>query len=115
MEEKKDLVEKKINLIEEKMKEEYKVYYEMLLKNNGIEAESRLCIEEMSELIKELCKLERYRGTEKEYSILMNVKEEIADVLNTVEQLYLYYGPEEIENIRLEKFKRAFAKKENKN
>ena len=68
----------------------------------------------MSELIKELCKLERYRDTEKEFEIIKCIKEEIADVLNTVEQLYLYYGPEEIDKIREFKLKRGLEKINNK-
>ena len=96
------------------MKEEYIEYYKKYLETFGIKSESRICIEEMSELIKELCKLERYRDTDKEHEIIESIKEEIADVLNTVEQLYLYYGPEEIDNIRLFKLKRGMEKLNNK-
>ena len=86
------------------------------IENNVIEeiADVFICIEEMAELTKELCKLERYRGTEKESMIIENIKEEIADVLNTVEQLYLYYGSEEIDKIRDFKLKRGLEKLNNK-
>ena len=92
------------------MKEEYKEYYKKYLDAYGIESESRLCIEEMAELTKELCKLERYRNTDKEHEIIHNIREEIADVLNTVEQLYLYYGADYIDNLRIAKLKRGVEK-----
>ena len=96
------------------MKEEYIDIYKKYLDLFGIQSETRICIEEMAELTKELCKLERYRGTEKESMIIENIKEEIADVLNTVEQLYLYYGSEEIDKIRDFKLKRGLEKLNNK-
>ena len=96
------------------MKDEYVEIYKKYLDTFGIKSESRICIEEMSELIKELCKLERYKDTEKEAHIIENIKEEIADVLNTVEQLYLYYGPEEIDKIREFKLRRGLEKLNNK-
>ena len=39
-----------------------------------------------------------------------NIKEEIADVLNMVEQLENMFGEEEIEKIRKAKFKRALER-----
>lgn len=70
-----------------------------------------MAIEEMSELIKELCKYERYKDDkEKVEQILANIKEEIADVLNTVEQLSYYFGQEEVEVIRNQKIERALKK-----
>ena len=96
------------------MKYEHIEIYKKYLDTFGIKSESRICIEEMSELTKELCKLERYRDSDKEMQIVENIKEEIADVLNTVEQLYLYYGPEEIDRIREFKLKRGLEKLNNK-
>ena len=96
------------------MKEEYLEIYKKYMDTFGIKSESRICIEEMSELIKELCKLERYRGSDKEPEIIENIKEEIADVLNTVEQLYLYYGTDEIDKIREYKLQRGLEKLNNK-
>ena len=66
-----------------------------------------------AKLIKEICKLERYRGTDKEPAIIQSLKEEIADVLNTVEQLYLFYGAEDIEKIRKEKLIRGLERIKN--
>ena len=96
------------------MKEEYIEIYKKYLDTFGIKSESRICIEEMAELTKELCKLERYRGTEKESEIIECIKEEIADVLNTVEQLYLYYGADEIDKIRDYKLQRGLQRLNNK-
>lgn len=96
------------------MKEEYKEIYKKYLDIFGIKSESRICIEEMAELTKELCKLERFKDTEKENQIIECIKEEIADVLNTVEQLYLYYGPDEIDQIREFKLSRGLEKLNNK-
>ena len=39
--------------------------------------------------------------------VYKNIQEEIADVLNMVEQLEVYYGTEEIEDIRKEKIDRT--------
>ena len=84
--------------------------YDKVLGKWGVESQNMLCIEEMSELIKELCKIKRYKGTDKEVEILSNIKEEIADVLNMIEQLERYYGEEEIECIRKNKIERFLAK-----
>lgn len=85
--------------------------YETFLNKWGYVAQSRMAIEEMSELIKELCKYERYKDDkEKVEQILANIKEENADVLNTVEQLSYYFGQEEVEVIRNQKIERALKK-----
>ena len=96
------------------MREDFKKGYEKFLKAWGQESQERMAIEEMSELIKELCKkirLERddfsENNEEKLAKTIKNVKEEIADVLNMAEQLEFYYGIEEIEKIREEKMKRT--------
>ena len=92
------------------MREDFIDVYDKVLRTWGIESQNRMCIEEMSELIKELCKLERYRGTGKEIEIICNIKEELADVLNMVEQLERFYGEEEIESIRRAKIDRLLSK-----
>ena len=96
------------------MREDFKKEYEKFLSAWGEESQERMAIEEMSELIKELCKkirLERddfsENNEEKLAETIKNVKEEIADVLNMAEQLEFYYGTEEIEKIREEKIKRT--------
>ena len=91
------------------MREEFKDVYQMFIDTFGFESQRLLCIEEMSELTKELCKINRYSGTDREEQILANIREEIADVLNMVEQLQYYYGEEEIENIRKAKIDRFLS------
>ena len=90
------------------MKEIYKEYYDKLLTKNGKEKEIILCIEEMGELTQALSKYLRYKGIDKENCNLDNIREEIADVLNTVEQMQNIFGTSEIDKIRDEKFKRTF-------
>ena len=96
------------------MREDFKKDYEKFLKAWGEESQERMAIEEMSELIKELCKkirLERddfsENNEEKLAKTIECVKEEIADVLNMAEQLEFYDGADEIEKIREEKMKRT--------
>jgi NTP pyrophosphatase (non-canonical NTP hydrolase) len=61
----------------------------------------------MSELIKELCKYDRTFGTDKHDQTIKAIKEEIADVLNMVEQLEYLFGEEDIESIRDKKIARS--------
>ena len=70
-----------------------------------------MCIEEMSELTKELCKFSRCVGDkEKTEVVINNIREEIADVLNMVEQIQVYFGEKEIEDIREFKINRTMSK-----
>lgn len=70
----------------------------------GYECQSNVCIEELSELIKSICKYKREDYDEKyKYNIL----EELADVHNMVLQLELYFGVDEINKIRSEKILRT--------
>ena len=64
----------------------------------------------MSELTKELSKYLRYKGTDKEKLIKENIKEEIADVINTVGQMQNIFGIEEIDDIRDKKLNNAIKK-----
>ena len=89
------------------MNNDFIFMYDKFLNEFGIESQHHMCIEEMSELTKAICKFERFKGTDKESEILDNLKEEIADVLNMVEELEHYYGIEDIENIRKSKIDRA--------
>lgn len=52
----------------------------------GADMQLNICIEELSELIKELCKSKRGLG---DYE---NIAEEMADVRIIMEQLYIIYG-----------------------
>jgi NTP pyrophosphatase (non-canonical NTP hydrolase) len=99
------------------MKEDYRVYYEKFISEWGVESQFVVAMEEMSELTKELCKYRRNEILKKDNTeTIKNIKEEIADVLNMVEQLENMFGEEEIEKIRQTKLKRAIKRmKEVKN
>lgn len=92
------------------MREEFKPVYEKFIEVYGIKSQMRMCIEEMSELTKELCKLERNWDTAKRQEIENNIREEIADVLNMAEQLEYFFGEEEIEKIRKYKIDRSLKR-----
>lgn len=89
----------------------FKNEYEKFLDAWGYDAQATMCIEEMSELTKELCKLQRYKDNpEKVQEITKHIKEEIADVLNMIEQIELFFGESEIEEIRQEKINRTMKR-----
>ena len=93
------------------MREDYTTYYEKFIEAWGFESQIVVAMEEMSELTKELCKYKRNELLNKDNSeTIKNIKEEIADVLNMVEQLENMFGEEEIEKIRIAKFKRALER-----
>ena len=93
------------------MTEQFKKAYQKFIDTWGVNMQSVMAIEEMSELTKALCKYKRTQeiGGDKQKA-LENLKEEIADVLNMAEELELVYGIEEIEKIRKEKIERTLAK-----
>lgn len=93
------------------MKKEFKKAYKAFLEKWGVEMQSAMAIEEMSELTKALCKLKRCKELGgNSAAALENLKEEIADVINMAEQLAYVYGEEEIEKIRKEKIERTLKK-----
>ena len=86
----------------------YKDVNQEFLDEWGYEAQSRMAIEEMSELTQALCKYERHKDNpQKRAKTEDNIKEEIADVLNMVEQLQQYFGEQEIDKIRQQKIERT--------
>ena len=89
------------------MREDFRAVYADFEKKYGLKSQMQQCIEEMSELIKELCKYDRHVGTDKEDKTINAIKEEIADVLNMVEQLEYCFGENDIEKIRTEKIDRS--------
>lgn len=73
----------------------------------GINRQTDMMIEEMSELTKALLKLRRYGGDEKlEPALVANIIEEIADVGIVLEQLRIYYGPAIIGDVKESKLER---------
>ena len=89
-----------------KFEEEYQIFLDQW----GFDAQAMMCIEEMSELTKALCKYMRFNKENAPNEVKENIKEEIADVLNTVEQMQLIFGEKEIEKIRQEKIERTKTK-----
>jgi len=92
------------------MREEFKPVYKKFIDVYGIKSQMMMCIEEMSELTKELCKVQRYWDTDKQKNIDDNIREELADVLNMAEQLEYYFGVDEIEKIRKQKIDRSLKR-----
>lgn len=80
----------------------------------GEESQLRMCIEEMSELTKEICKYIRIMHSddfenlkEKWEQTRNNIIEETADVLICAGQLALMYGEDKVKKVEYEKVKRA--------
>ena len=92
------------------MVEKYREHYKSFLDAWGYDAQALMVIEEMSELTKALCKYMRFNKENAPDEVKENIKEEIADVLNTVEQMQLIFGEKEIEKIRQEKIERTKTK-----
>lgn len=95
------------------MKNNFKEAYRKFLEKWGYDAQSLMAIEEMSELTKALCKYKRFGKENASQEIKENIFEELADVLNTVEQLAFYFGEEEVEKIRKQKIEKTLNKIEN--
>lgn len=84
--------------------------YKKFLEKWGYEAQALMCIEEMSELTKALCKYQRYGKENCSEEIKQNVLEEIADVLNMAEQMQLYFGREKVDEIRKQKIEKTLKR-----
>lgn len=94
------------------MREEFRNDYKLFVETWGKTAQVDMCIEEMSELTKELCKNKRIEkgfisDENKKKENLEHIREEIADVLNMAEQIEYIFGEEEIEEIRKQKIGRT--------
>lgn len=90
------------------MKQEYKKHYKDFVDSWGYESQAMMAVEEMSELTKEICKKYRKQDNYKDENII----EEIADVLNMVEQLEYIFGEEKVEKVREEKIQRTIKELE---
>ena len=81
-------------------------FYKRCIRVWGEDAQIKMCIEEMSELTKELCK--NYRtgkaGTEEQR---LKICEEIADVINMVSQMRLMFGADTVDEFRKLKIERT--------
>lgn len=94
------------------MTEKFRKSYQKFLDAWGEDAQIMMAVEEMSELTKELCKYLRYKGWNENSvdAVRPNIHEEVADVLNCVEQLELIFDEKEISRIREEKIERTLKK-----
>ena len=93
---------------------EFREFCEKAIEVWGEDSQLRMCIEEMSELTKEICKYQRLLRSEgiddvevKLKQTKLNIIEEAADVLNCVEQIAMMFGEEEVKKVRKEKVERA--------
>lgn len=92
----------------------YDETYAKFLSAWGDESQMRMCIEEMSELTKELCKLMRYQrnpkskeNDEKIEQIRKNIIEETADVLICASQVKKIVGEKAVEAVMDYKIQRG--------
>ena len=88
------------------MEKKYIDNYKRCIEVWGVDAQIKMCIEEMSELTKELCKnyRENFRGTTQQ---IEKICEEIADVQNVVDQMQHIFGEERVDEIRAQKIERT--------
>ena len=99
------------------MDKKFKEFCDKALEKWGEDSQLRMCIEEMSELTKELCKYMRLLRSEgiddvenKLLQTKKNIIEETADVLNCVEQMALIFGEDEVAKVRKEKVEKCINK-----
>ena len=98
----------------------YEETYQKFIDTFGVESELRLCIEEMSELTKELCKYMRYNSeknakniekseniNEKIEKTKQNIIEECADVLICATQIKRIFGESQVEEMMDYKIQRG--------
>ena len=101
-------------------REYYLETYQKFIEAFGEESELRMCIEEMSELTKELCKYMRYKSeknakinennekiSEKIEKTKQNIVEECADVLICADQIKNIFGASQVEEMMDYKIKRG--------
>ena len=84
--------------------------YKTFLNAWGEKAQIMMCVEEMSELTKALCKYMRFKKHGIDDELDYNIKEEIADVYNMINQLKMIFGEDKIEKIADMKIERTLKK-----
>ncbi len=88
------------------MEQKYVKFYDECIEVWGKDAQIKMCIEEMSELTKELCKNYREKFAETPEQI-EKICEEIADVQNVVDQMQHIFGEARVDEIRAQKIART--------
>ena len=89
------------------MEKKYIDVYQKCIDVWGWDAQIKMCIEEMSELTKELCKFYRAGEMSSSEELKNHIREEIADTLNMAEQMQFLFGAEEVDKIRDYKIERT--------
>jgi len=89
-----------------KEKEKDNLYAELISKG-GLESQMCLAVEECAEFIQAVNKLRRAKTTKEMNKRTDELRGEIADVLNTMEQMRFVFGKLEVDNIRMQKFERV--------
>ena len=84
--------------------------YAKLIEAFGEDRQLIVCIEEMSELTKELCKYLRYKGEKNLDKIKENIIEETADVLILAGQIRNMFGKEKVDKMIEKKIKRTLER-----
>lgn len=93
------------------MSEEYKVIMSAIMNQYGFHKQMEQFTEECAEAILSVQKLKRYRDDYQLFGpALENFKEEVADVLVMAEQMRLFLGAEEIDEIKSAKVQRQFER-----
>lgn len=81
------------------MDKENREFYKRCIETWGEDAQIKMCIEEMSELTKELCKNWR-KGKANTPEQIKHIQEEIADVQNMAAQMQLIFGEAQVDEFR---------------
>ena len=85
-----------------------KELYKDLIGTWGETSQLRICVEEMSELTKEICKYLRFKdNSENLETTKKNVIEEAADVIICVEQIKCLFGEDKVDEMIDYKLKRV--------
>ncbi len=84
--------------------------YAKLIEAFGEDRQLIVCIEEMSELTKELCKYLRYKDEKNIDKIKENIIEETADVLILAGQIRNMFGKEKVDKMIEKKIKRTLER-----
>ncbi len=80
--------------------------YNLALARFGGKAQTEMMIEEMSELTKAICKLNRAQDAHEKKAAFDNIYEEIADVEIVLAQMRLLFGPDNIDKEKVKKLDR---------
>lgn len=89
--------------------------YLRLVERWGEQTQIDMAVEECAEFIQAVNKLRRAKGSPVEQFQLLNLRAEIADVLNCMEQMRIFFHKESIDEYREQKLKKAESKMQNTN